>query len=230
MAERDATTIFSYNETRFTAEPSGLISSLTLFGLGMVISPVRSLAARLRYGLFMVIGYLLATFTHSLGHIHSSRYAKAPMDQLHLSAPMPRTVYYNNNVPPRAHRMRAIGGWIGSTITLVVVLLLRAFTAPGTVLRQFLNVVSAFQALIGFGSLAPLPFIDGGTLLKWTLVERGNSPEEADEVVQQANLGVGGLLGAIGLFFALRRQWKVALGLFFGAVQFIAVGLGKVKL
>lgn len=39
---------------------------------------------------------------------------------------------------------------------------------------------SVGHGLILTGSLAPLPIVDGGSLLKWTLVERGRTPAEAD--------------------------------------------------
>ena len=43
----------------------------------------------------------------------------------------------------------------------------------------------------------PIPGIDGGPLLKWSLVERGKSIKEADETVRKVN---GPLALCLGLF------------------------------
>ncbi len=39
-----------------------------------------------------------------------------------------------------------------------------------------------------------MPIVDGGSSLKWALVERGRSPAEADQVVKRAGIAAGVML------------------------------------
>lgn len=230
MTNPDAYTLFSYEETRVTAEPSGLIAPVGLVIVGALTSTDARALARLRHGLFMMLAYLANDVVHTGGHIISSRYAHAPMDQFHLAAPMPKTVYTNNDVSPRQHKLRAIGGPVASGLALLLCGLWRPFTRPGSALRELLTLEMWMYTLVGVFALLPIPFVDGGSLLKWTLVERGQSPEQAEETVKQTNLGLSAVFGAGGLILALLRRWKLAAGMMVGAVQFLAIGLGKLKL
>jgi hypothetical protein len=56
------------------------------------------------------------------------------------------------------------------------------------------------HALLLIASLMPLPIVDGGTLMKWTLVAHGRSATEADETVRRvdwAMVSCGVLVAAI---------------------------------
>ena len=61
-------------------------------------------------------------------------------------------------------------------------------------------------------SLLPIPGIDGGPILKWSLVERGMTNQEADEVVRKANGPLALLLGFFSSGAFLKK--KPLLGLF----------------
>jgi hypothetical protein len=61
--------------------------------------------------------------------------------------------------------------------------------------------------LIITGSLAPLPIVDGGSLLKWTLVENGRTPAEADQIVRQAGVVTGIATSSAGAMLATCRRW-----------------------
>ena len=63
---------------------------------------------------------IFADFGHAIAHIFSARYAKAPMDEILITAGMPRTLYTDNNVSPATHRMRAFGGPVFSTLGLLL--------------------------------------------------------------------------------------------------------------
>jgi hypothetical protein len=73
-------------------------------------------------------------------------------------------------------------------------------------------------------SLSPLPPVDGGTILKWTLVAKGKTETEADKVVQRVDwiLGIIVVITGIGLIFL--RIWIIGLillcvgGIVFGVV------------
>ena len=128
------------------------------------------------------------------------------MDKILLSADMPRTLYANNDVPPRTHIIRAIGGPIYSAIGLAISLLWRSFSPPASLSRELADISSFYHGMI-FGCLIPLPIVDGGTILKWSLVEKGYSPEEADGIVKITGPVVITILAVVGTaVFLLRRQ------------------------
>jgi hypothetical protein len=80
--------------------------------------------------------------------------------------------------------------------------------------------------LILTGSLAPLPIFDGGSLLKWTLVDSGRTPTEADQIVKQAGLATGVAATGAGVMFATRRRWLPAVG---AGMVAIGAALGKIR-
>jgi Zn-dependent protease len=227
---KNYSSLFTIADTEVTAEPSALFSPLNVFGLTVWLSSGVPGSARLRRGLLAALAYEVASVIHTIGHIISSRRAGAPMDRFHLTAPLPRTVYYNNEISPQAHLGRAIGGPIASGLAFLLTLALWPFVSDRSVLGEFLRLLSFINGLLGAGSLLPLPFIDGGVLLKWSLVERGQPAEEADQVVRQANLLIGILAAAIGLILVLKRQSKGAILSLVNAGMFVATGLDKLKL
>ena len=227
---KNYTHLFTIANTEVTAEPSALFSPLNVFGLTLWLSSGGSWPARLRQGLLAILAYEAASVIHTIGHIISSRRAGAPMDRVHFAAPLPRTVYYNNEVSPQAHLGRARGGPIASGLAFLVTLALWPFVSGRSALGEFLRLLSFINGLEGAGSLLPLPFIDGGVLLKWGLVEQGRPVEEADQVVRQANLLIGSLAAFIGLILLLKRQSKGAILSLVNAGMFVAAGLDKLKL
>jgi hypothetical protein len=56
-------------------------------------------------------------------------------------------------------------------------------------------------------SLFPVPIVDGGTLLKWTLVARGRAETEADKIVQRVDWGLGLVIGIIGVGLLALQIW-----------------------
>jgi hypothetical protein len=210
MPDRE-TYLFSLLDTPVTAEPSALFTPLAVFGLGLALAGLKydrpSLLARLRFGLLTLIAYYIADIFHIGGHIFSARSAGAPVDRVHLAIPLARTFYDNNHVAPRTHCRRAIGGPIGSGIGLIIAWLLSRLTPGRSVWRDLFNMMSLANGLTCFGSFYPLPYIDGGTLLKWTLVQKGATPDEADRLVQQTNLALGAA-STIGLVLTGRRIVK----------------------
>jgi hypothetical protein len=73
-------------------------------------------------------------------------------------------------------------------------------------------------------SLLPIPGIDGGPILKWSLVERGKTLEEADETVRKVNLATGVGLGVVSAL-ALKKR-KYLLGGFAAILGCIALAVG----
>jgi hypothetical protein len=154
---------------------------------------------------------LAADLGHALAHTVSAKAAGAPMDEIRLAADMPRTIYFDNDVTPDQHRLRAIGGTIYSFICLLFSLFWRALTKPGSANRELAEISCFGQGMIFFGSLLPVATVDGGTLLKWTLVVQGETEEEADRKVKRATMGAGiGLAVAVAMvamrFMVKRKQ------------------------
>lgn len=71
-------------------------------------------------------------------------------------------------------------------------------------------------------SLSPVPEVDGGTLLKWTLLARGKSEQEADTLVHRVDRGMailGGILGAPLLAAVAVRRRIPATSPIYGKLQ-----------
>ena len=145
------------------------------------------------------------------------------MDKIDLTSGMPRTVYYDQAVPPRAHILRALGGPLYSALGLVLSLVIRSLLPRKTIAHEVAGRSSIGHGLIFAGSLAPLPIVDGGSILKWSLVESGRSPTEADQVVEQAGIATGIAACTAGAALAARRRWLPAAGLLAaGLISFAA--------
>jgi hypothetical protein len=168
---------------------------------------------------------IVADVGHALAHSISARAAGAPMDQIKLTSGMPRTVYYDDTVPPRAHILRAAGGPLFSLLGLVLSLVARSLLPRNSIAREVADWSSIGHGLIFAGSLAPLPIVDGGSILKWSLVDSGQSPQKADQIVEQAGVAAGVAAAAAGAAFAVRKQWLPAAGLLAAGV--IAIGAAR---
>ncbi|MCB0121975.1 MAG: hypothetical protein KDE58_07010, partial [Caldilineaceae bacterium] len=83
------------------------------------------------------------------------------------------------------------------------------------------------HSFILLGSLTPLPIVDGGVILKWKLVEAGQSPAQADQIVQKSTNGLSVALLALGALLGVfgKRKWVGSL-LAAGGAAGIAVGSG----
>ena len=186
--------------------------------------PVRIFAAALS-----AFALIAADVGHALAHTISARAAGAPMDKIDLTSGMPRTVYYDQAVPPRAHILRALGGPLYSALGLVLSLVVRSLLPRKTIAHEVAGWSSIGHGLIFAGSLAPLPIVDGGSILKWSLVESGRSPTEADQVVEQAGIATGIAACIAGAALATRRHWLPAAGLLAAGLISIAAARGKIR-
>jgi hypothetical protein len=190
--------------------------------------PTWNWPARIFSGGLSGFALVMADVGHAFAHTFSARAAGAPVDQIRLTSGMPRTIYFDETVPPRTHILRALGGPLFSALGFLLSLVLRSFLPRNSIPREVADWSSIGHGLIFAGSLAPLPIVDGGSILKWSLVESGRSPSEADQVVQQAGVATGIAAGSLGAVFAVRRRWFPALGLLAAGIVSIAAARGKV--
>ena len=120
-------TLYHFNGVPVVAQPSFFPLPILLSGflawLAGKSKPERSLAQRIGTGIVAMPVALIADVGHAMGHTFSARLADAPMDEIFLSSGMPRTLYQNNDFPPKTHILRSLGGpvfsLICSTLSLV---------------------------------------------------------------------------------------------------------------
>ena len=223
--------LFRFNGVPVVVKPAFWPIPILLFGVLSWVAgrrrPHLSWPQRLGVGLLAMPVAVVADVGHALAHTVSARMAGAPMDEVLLYAGMPRTLYRNNAVPPQTHIGRALGGPVFSLTAALLSLLWWRRSRRGSTSHELAEASLAAHSFILLGSLTPLPVVDGGVILKWKLVEAGQSPEQADQTVRKSTiwlsvalLGLGALLGLVG-----KRKWVGGL-LAAGSAAGIAVGTG----
>lgn len=218
-------TLFVFNGTPVKVRPGFWPMLLGLWALlawlGAWRWPGQSLAEYLIIGGAAALLALLADVGHACAHTVSAKLAGAPMDVILLGADMPRTLYADNDVPPRVHIIRSLGGPVYSGIGLLIGIGWLLLAAPGTAFRYLGEVWTAGNGFIFLALFAPLPIVDGGVILKWALVMGGRTEAEAEAWVRRLGLGMGAALLAVGVFFLVQTAWLL------GGV-FLVVGLAAV--
>lgn len=191
--------------------------------------PEREFWQCLFIGFLTVLLLLFAEYGHPLGHIFSARYAGAPMDEIRISLDMARTLYTNNDVLPKVHRMRALGGSIFNLIGLLLSLAIYAVASGNPIAIELSGWSALGHGLLLIMSLSPIPSVDGGTILKWTLVERGETEREADEMVRRIDwvMGIGAVI--IGVAAIAMKIWIAGLILVGIGIVVIGVTVRKIK-
>jgi Zn-dependent protease len=194
--------------------------------------PDRSWSKRLGIGALTMSTILGSEWCHNLAHAAAARFVGKSMDALRITWGMPLVVYYDLNDPtvtPRQHIIRALGGPLCNASILPLALLFRWSTRPGSAPRDVADAAVGMNTFLSTASLLPIPGIDGGPILKWSLVDRGYTPQEADERVLDVDRIVGGGLGvAAGIALKVRRRFLGAILAMFAALA-LALGFGLVK-
>lgn len=190
----------------------------------------RPMGQRLAVGALTSAVVLGSEWGHNLAHAASARRAAAPMDALYVMGAMPRVHYTVNDdrVSPRQHVGRAAGGPLFNGLLLLLSLLLRRRTPPDSLARETLNAAVAGNAFIVMAGLMPLPGLDGGPILKWSLVARGLTPADADRAVSDVDLALGAALTTAGIVVLPQRRWP-GLGLVGLGLTCLAIALGFLK-
>ena len=192
--------------------------------------PERSWLQRLGVALVAMPITIFADIGHAMAHTISARYAGAPMDEIRLSSGMPRTLYRDNAVSPQIHIQRSLGGPIFSLIGFTLSLLWRQFSPHGSLSRDLAEASLVGHTFILFGSATPLPMVDGGTILKWKLVEAGESPDQADETLHKISFFLGAALLILGSMLGVFGKRRLVGGITaVSGVAGIATGIGWLK-
>ena len=197
--------------------------------MGLYWHPERGFWQGLLIGLVTALLLLVAEYGHPLAHIFSARFAGAPMDEILISLDMARTLYSNNDVLPKVHRMRALGGPIFNIVGLLLSLAIYAVASGNTIAQELAGWSALGHGLLLIMSLSPLPPVDGGTILKWTLVERGKTEREADEMVRRVDWVIGIGAAIIGVGMIAMQMWIAGVILLGISIVVIGVVAGKIR-
>ena len=158
-------------------------------------NPERSWQGKLVAGAFSMVVLLGSEWCHNLAHAAAAKLVGKPVDAIRITWGMPLLVYHDVNDPtvtPRQHIVRSLGGPVFNALLLPFAWLGKCLTQTGSILGDVADVAVRMNAFLCSVSLLPIPGLDGGPLLKWSLVKKGWSVEIADETVRKVNWAVGG--------------------------------------
>ncbi|MES0359595.1 MAG: hypothetical protein ABUK20_01655 [Anaerolineales bacterium] len=158
-------------------------------------NPGRSWQGNLVAGAFSTVVLLGSEWCHNLAHAAAAKLVGRPVDAIRITWGMPLLVYHDVNDPsvtPNQHLIRALGGPVFNALLLPFAWLGQHLTQTGSILRDVADTAVRMNAFLCTVSLLPIPGVDGGPLLKWSLVKNGWSAKDADETVRKVNWGVGG--------------------------------------
>jgi hypothetical protein len=169
---------------------------------------------------------------HNLAHAAMAHRVGKPADAILILWGTPLLVYYassDEGVTPRQHILRSSGGPLFNLSMLPFAWLARRMTRKGSLAHYAANFALGTNTFISTVALLPIPGIDGGPLMKWSLVEAGKTPTQADETVKRINLAMGsGMAVASAVSFKKKRRWIGAAIAAFAATS-LAIGLGLLK-
>lgn len=204
-------TLFVFNKTPVKVRPLFWLMVLILWALltwlGRWRWPGQSLGAYALVGAVGAVLALLADVGHACAHTVSARLAKAPMDFILLGADMPRTLYVNNDVSPKAHIVRSLGGPVYSALSLLLGLGWLMVVPSETAVSYLGEVWTLTNGFLFLAMFAPIPIVDGGVILKWTLVLGGLTRVRADDLVERLGLGFGVGLLAMAVLLLVASVW-----------------------
>jgi Zn-dependent protease len=185
---------------------------------------------RIGIGALTTAFILGSEWCHNLAHAAAALLVGKPMDALRIVWGMPLVVYHDigdMTVTPREHILRALGGPVCNALLLPFALMFQRFTRENSALRDVANAAVGMNTFLSTASLLPIPGIDGGPILKWSLVAQGYTPETADETVRGVNQVMSGGLGFAAGVALHRRRWFLGsiLALFAGLALAFGFGL-----
>jgi Zn-dependent protease len=169
---------------------------------------------------------------HNLGHAAMARWMGKPMDALRVTWGMPLVIYYQPEEPsitPHQHILRSLGGPLLNLALLPLALLAKLFTRADTVARDAADAAVAMNTFLSTASLLPIPGIDGGPILKWSLVSQGKTPQEASAVVKKVNIYTAAGLGVVAGVTLKKKNWVLGGILALLGTIALAISLGWLK-
>jgi Zn-dependent protease len=191
-----------------------------------------SLNKRFQAGVWTSLIMFGSEWCHNLAHTAFAKWIGKPVDAIRVFWGTPLLIYYDiddQHVSPSQHITRALGGPAFNMLMVPLTCIARQFTRRGSLARYVADFALGTNIVISTVSLLPIPGIDGGPILKWSLVRRGRSINEADEIVKVVNRPVGcGLAVASGIAIHRGKNW-LGIGLAALAATSLAIGFGLLK-
>jgi hypothetical protein len=154
-----------------TATPMAIIGALLLWAFGLIGVRIlaMSIGVALAFGLIGSLLHYLSEVIHNIGHNVAARRTGHPMTGVRLGTFLFfGTSLYPNDEPTlsgKIHIRRALGGPVMSILVGALGLLLPTSNGIFYALIWFLAIDNLF--ILGLGSLLPLGFTDGSTILYW---------------------------------------------------------------
>ncbi len=173
-------------------------------------NPASKPLTNLGMGAIHTLTTLGSEWCHNLAHVAASKLVDRPMDALRITWGMPLCVYYeleDARVTPRQHIARALGGPLFNLAAAFGLGLVRPITRASTPAREIVDrAIGANIFILGAG-LLPYPGLDGGVILKWSLVEGGSTPKQADLITRGVDGAVAAGLAGAAMGLRKRRPW-----------------------
>ena len=169
---------------------------------------------------------------HNLAHAFVSARIRKPVDAIRVNFGMPLLIFFDPDDPqvkPAEHMLRSIGGPIFNILTLLPLLVLKNKSPEGTPDRFAALLAFDTNLFLSIAGLSPLPFLDGGPLLKWSLIQNGRSPQKAEQIVKQAN-GASALIFTLTALLAKKRgKGLLSILLALLGISSLAIALGWIE-
>ena len=209
-----------------------LITWLIMARIAKKRVPTRSWLQCLGVGALTMPIVLGSEWGHNFAHALAAQWVGKPVNAIRILWGTPILVYYDINetgVTPRQHILRALGGPLFNLLLVPIAFIARQCSKPDSLTRDVASAALAANLFIPLAGILPIPGIDGGALLKWSLVERGQSIQQADQTIQKVN-GIMGAGLALGTSLAVKKRRWILAGVFsMFSVLSLSVGLGILK-
>ncbi|MBV9547779.1 MAG: hypothetical protein JOY61_25675 [Chloroflexi bacterium] len=158
-----------------TAVPSALATYVALVGVGALVAKKRRqlpLPATLVAGLAVAALHASSVLFHHFGHALFARWTGHPMTGVRFWGGLATSVYPSDEppLPATVHLTRAAGGPLASLLLGIILAAVTCSAARRSQVVSDLTLLGAFDNLfvLALGSLMPLSFTDGATLIQWS--------------------------------------------------------------
>lgn len=171
--------------------------------------PERSWRQNLYGGVLCMLVTLGSEWAHNMAHVFAAKLVGKPTEAVRVVFGMPLLYYRDPNDPtvtPREHIIRASGGPALNLILLPIGLVWQKRARHGTVSRDTADALVAMNKFLLLAGLLPIPELDGGAMLKWAMVDRGETIPQAEAKVRKTNWVTASLLTIGGLLAFLKKK------------------------
>lgn len=173
---------------------------------------------RTAWSTLCMLALLGSEWCHNLAHVFIANRINKPVDRVRITFGMPLLVYFDPHDPAvaaREHMLRAIGGPIFNAMTLVPLYYVQRATKPGTPQHFLAQLTLGTNLMLLVAAMTPHPSLDGGPLLKWSLIDAGRPENEAEAIIKRANGLAALLLSSLSaiLYLIDKKLISVLLGL-----------------